>query len=97
MAVIEEEKSKEPTVADLELEAKAQEIGYLGKIFGDKDHARMYLVALFLFMVYAILTAFAFIDEGLRPTLVDGILGLTISVLSFLAGKRFGNGNGNGL
>ena len=90
------EESKETTVADLELKAKAQEMGYLGKFFGDKSHSLPHLVATLLLVLYVVMGIFAFLDEGLRSTIICGIFTVTSSVLCYLAGLKIGNGKGNG-
>ena len=92
----ERESIEEKRIAyEREREAKSQEIGWIGKPLGDKNHAPINLISLVVVIVIISLLVIAYTDESIRPSITETLKILLMSGLSFLAGRKMSSSNGN--
>lgn len=66
-------------------------LGYLGRFFGTRDNAIVYVVA-FLFLVCAICVgALSYVDASLRPNAFEFFRMVGIALVGFFAGRAVSN------
>lgn len=63
------------------------EIGTIGRFFGSRDNALVYLAWIIVVVALISSTIIAIMDASLRPDLTKAIAALAIAALSYMFGK----------
>ena len=86
-------KTREESLLSHERQTQAQNIGRLGKIFGNKENAQGYLITILLLAFLALLSGLAYAESSIRPDLAKGLFTLMASLVGYFGGKA-GSKNG---
>ena len=85
-----EAKTPEEAWLSHERQTQAQNIGPLGKIFGNKDNAQGYLITILLLAFLALLAGLAYAESSIRSDLAKGLFTLMASLIGYFGGKASG-------
>lgn len=86
-------KTPEESLLRHERQTQAQNIGRLGKIFGNKENAQGYLITILLLAFLILLAGLAYAEPSIRSDLAKGLFTLMASLIGYFGGKA-GSKNG---
>jgi len=80
------ENEKMDSKSDLSLLANEQRIGFVGRVFGSKENAVLYLASIIILVVLTILTVFMFVDPGMRSDILKYVGAIGIAAIGYITG-----------
>lgn len=80
-------KTPEESLLNHQRQTQAQNIGRLGKIFGNKENAQGYLITILLLAFLILLSGLAYAETSIRSDLAKGLFTLMASLVGYFGGK----------
>ncbi|MCP1838791.1 hypothetical protein ACVIHI_008286 [Bradyrhizobium sp. USDA 4524] len=80
-------KDKQLASMVLEADKNKQEMGFLGKFFGAKEHAATYFAGITILVTLIAAATLAYSDQGLRGDAMKAFVGLAATALGYLFGS----------
>lgn len=80
-------KTPEESLLSHQRQTQAQNIGRLGRIFGNKENAQGYLITILLLAFLVLLSGLAYAENSIRSDLAKGLFTLMASLVGYFGGK----------